>query len=173
MAKKRINSKAKGNRPERDVAQILSDYFNDKFSRVGVSSGARTKNSDLPEDSVQFYAGDIICPSGWKYSIECKSGYDNASLTTINATIDSFIEQAENDAVIAGKQPLILFKQSREPWVCMIKEEYKKCTTYVKYRDYFIYDFKEILEKKEDWYDKKNLGNIEKPVVTDDNCTDC
>lgn len=150
--KKKINGKAKGNRGELEIVKILNEHFNDEFARVGVTSGARIKNTRLPKDSIEFYCGDIITPKKFRYSIECKTGYSDVSLTQLNKTIDSFIVQAEEDASISGKEPCILFKQNRKPWLCLIKDEIKKCQTYIKYRDYFIYDLKEVLNKKTNWY---------------------
>lgn len=153
--KKRINSKKKGGNAELEIVHILRDHFNNQdFARVGVSSGARTKNSKLPVESLEFYSGDIITPSKFLYSVEVKCGYSDVSITTINKTIDSFIEQVEQDARISNKLPLILFKQNRKPWLAMIKEEYKRCQSYVKYKDYYIYDLKELFEKKENWFEE-------------------
>jgi uncharacterized protein YggU (UPF0235/DUF167 family) len=60
MAKKRINSKAKGSRAELELAKIFTKRFEQPFARVGVSSGARTKNTRLPINAIETFSGDII-----------------------------------------------------------------------------------------------------------------
>jgi Holliday junction resolvase len=75
-------SKTKGSSFEREIANELSDLYNESFVRTP-SSGAYVGGSNvarkeyLSEGQVQSFRGDIIPPDDWKYfNVECKSYAD-------------------------------------------------------------------------------------------------
>ena len=164
--KTRTNSKAKGSRFERKIANMFNEKFNTtEFSRTP-GSGAFATTHSLPEH-LQMY-GDLIAPKNFKYCIECKKGYKNIK---INHLIDyssqfwEFIEQCEKDSKKCGKEPMILFQQDRQPILAITQEKGFSGThdieghaPYVKFSrhettEYMILSFEHILDKWniQDW----------------------
>lgn len=122
MAK--INSKAKGNRVELELAKKLTERFDQEFKRVPMSGAWATnnKNSAIREDAVEVLAGDIMCPKKFKFSVESKGRAEFNFWDLIsdndNAEVDQWIAQAEADAKLVGKEPLIYVKvNNRKPFV--------------------------------------------------------
>jgi Holliday junction resolvase len=165
--KTRTNSKAKGSRFERKIANMFNEKFNTtEFSRTP-GSGAFATTHSLPEH-LQMY-GDLIAPKNFKYCIECKKGYKNIK---INHLIDyssqfwEFIEQCEKDSKKCGKEPMILFQQDRQPILAITQEkgfygthDIEGHAPYVKVgkhetTEYMILSFEHILEKWniQDWF---------------------
>lgn len=130
-----VNSKQKGNQWERDIANYLSKRFKDYLgveqgfwrrsdsgSRFGGSNQHR-KDTHLEEH--QGY-GDIVCPHDFRWTIEAKHYKEPLSLNAIikqdSKQLDKWLEQAEQDAKNAGKEPMLIVKYNRcEPFV-MVKE---------------------------------------------------
>tara|TARA_R110002124_G_C8733634_1_gene496835 strand:+ start:184 stop:711 length:528 start_codon:yes stop_codon:yes gene_type:complete len=121
--KKRVNSKAKGSTFERNIAKILNDRFNtSEFSR-SPGSGAFATTHTLPEH-LKIY-GDLITPQNFKYCIECKKGYNNLNLYSLYNNSSEwwgFLEQCQKDSDKCGKIPMVIFKQDRQPTLCIIPE---------------------------------------------------
>lgn len=126
--KKKLNSKDKGKRGERDLCKVLTKRFPDHkgFFRV-MGSGSLGGFSHLTEQAKEIFTGDIVCPEGFKFSIECKYGYDDIDLCTAledgNKTIDKFLSQAEKDAERVKKKPLLCWKKPRQNWLAFFKIE--------------------------------------------------
>jgi hypothetical protein len=118
--KKRINSKNKGNRAELELAKILIERFELPFARVGVSSGARPKQVRLDVKATETFTGDLIVPSGFRFSVECKAV--NASVDTFapSALFDKFLKQANDDAAGIGKLPMLCWKRNRKGWIVAV-----------------------------------------------------
>lgn len=111
---KRINSRTKGNSFERKVCNILNKRFNtDHFNR-SPGSGAYATIRNLPKE-YQIH-GDLITPSNFKFSIECKKGYNDVNIDSLlnkKSSIWKFIDQAINDSRKSNKLPLIVYQQDR------------------------------------------------------------
>lgn len=96
--------KAKGNNFERTIAKHLSMVFDANFERVPTSGamtgGVNAHVLDRMSDSQQLLLeGDLIPPDNlYNLKIECKTlkGINFSSFLTKNATLDSWIEQAES-----------------------------------------------------------------------------
>ena len=112
------NSKNKGN--------ILSERFSDftglesAFYRnpdSGSFFGGMNENrlSTHGEEHAKF--GDIICPSNFKFVVECKHYKSPPSLAAfINESIkdwNNWLEQAEQDAKNSNKEILLIIKYNR------------------------------------------------------------
>lgn len=121
-----MNSKNKGNAFERKIANLLSERFAErtgiaKSFRRSVDSGsffggknqARTQTHAV--DKATF--GDIICPPGFAYSVECKHYKECPSLANVMQQNvrdwDSWISQAEQDSKNSGKAMAIIVKYNR------------------------------------------------------------
>lgn len=160
MTKKKINSKKKGNRIELEFSKILSERFNKIFKRVPMSGafGTRNRNSNIREDAQEILSGDIICPKNFKFSIECKSRidfnfWDMLNEDTKHLDINDWIWQAENDAMISKKQPLIIIKiNNRKPFVLFPKKLYEGK---VIYENYTIMRFDYFLQMKDEFFWEK------------------
>jgi hypothetical protein len=151
--KKKINSGRKGKSRERDVAKILSMRFKTGFSR-SVGSGARTSQvANLPKHAKDTFSGDLVTPANFKFTVECKGGYDDIDLNSVfdggHSEIDSFLDQASTDAEGCGRIPLVVWKKNHKPYIAIIKTailpkqdwEYRLI-----YRDWSLVNFKELLE---------------------------
>lgn len=121
-----INSKNKGSSWERAFCKILKERFPEKdFSRVPASGAIFGKSNkekhSLAEDNVkEVLSGDIICPSDFRYSVECKS-YANISFWDLfneSSDLNSWINQCSEDANFVNKFPLLAVKiNNHKPFV--------------------------------------------------------
>lgn len=72
-------SKSKGKGFEREVANFLSELYDDSFTRVpdsGAFTGGRNahRRDRLTEGQIRAHKGDIIPPDNWKlFNVECKN----------------------------------------------------------------------------------------------------
>ena len=121
-----INSKQKGNSWERSVCKILKERFSGRdFSRVPTSGAFFGKTNkekrSLAEDNVkEVLSGDIICPSDFRFSVECKSYADISFWDLFNESSDlhSWIKQCKEDAEFVNKVPLLIVKiNNHKPFV--------------------------------------------------------
>jgi hypothetical protein len=169
MIKKRINSKRKGNSAELALAKILTERFGVPFARVGVSSGARPKQVKLDRQATETFTGDLIVPSGFKFSVESKSVNANVDLLDKSALLDKFLEQAANDAESIGKTPLLCWKRNRKGWIAAVPARAFQFTGailpayYVRYRDWLIGTLDTLLEVKSPcfWFTPVNSAEEE------------
>jgi hypothetical protein len=148
--KKKLNSKGKGNRVENEFAKVLSERFNIKFFRVPMSGGFSTvhKYDDLREDAREVLSGDLVCPKNFTFSVECKGRADFNFWDLLNENNDrtevkEWILQAEMEAELAKKKPLVLVKvNNRQPFAIFPREIHEAKLTYGKYSilrfDYFL-----------------------------------
>jgi len=124
--KKKINGKKKGNRTELELTKILTDRFKKSFSRT-VGSGARWSQANLPKHAAEVFSGDIVVPKNFKFAIESKGGYDNIDLGAVFVTgsrdLETFFEQALDDAKRCGRKPMLCWKRSRKPWMAFVFSE--------------------------------------------------
>jgi hypothetical protein len=124
--KPKVKSKRKGNRVELELCKKLTEHFGEEFSR-SVGSGNRWGQVNyLPEHARKTLVGDICVPEKFKWVIECKGGYDkdvdfSSVLDGGCARIDEFIEQSLHDHEQCGRLPIIFWKRSRKPWICMAR----------------------------------------------------
>ena len=122
--KRRINSKNKGNRAELELAKILTKRFGLPFARVGVSSGARPKQVKLDGSAKQVFTSDLVTPSGFRFSVECKSVNKDVDLLHQSALLDKFLKQAADDAASIEKIPFLCWKRHRKGWIAVLPERY-------------------------------------------------
>ncbi|QPX63122.1 putative holliday junction resolvase [Campylobacter phage F336] len=161
-------SKSKGNTFERTVAKMLSDNYADVFNvaqsfQRNISSGSVFGGSNsyrgmnvLNEHT--FYAGDIICPSEFKYTIECKH---YATAPSFNSLIiqecaqwDKWILQVEADCEISNKLPMLVVKYDNIKPFVFIKHNFGGFI--FKYKDYYVYNFEMFIKE----YKKELINNV-------------
>lgn len=123
--KKRIHSKRKGNKFERDICKLLNERFDTKEFERSPNSGAYASTHNLPE-YLKLY-GDLITPINFKYTIECKKGYNNISFYNFlrydSPDFWNLVKQSEKDSNQSGKPLLLIIKQDRKPALAVIKED--------------------------------------------------
>lgn len=111
----KINSKSKGGRFERKIAEMFNKRFStNEFCRTP-GSGAFATTHSLPE-YLKIY-GDLITPKGFKFIIECKSGYNKESLYSIlnpKSELNKMIAQAVRDSKKSSKNFLLIIGQDRQ-----------------------------------------------------------
>lgn len=147
-----INSKQKGNSWERALCKILKERFLGKdFSRVPTSGAFFGKSNkekrSLAEDNVkEVLSGDIICPSNFRFSIECKS-YANISFWDLfneSSDLHSWIKQCSEDAAFVNKDPLLVVKINNHKPFAVIK---LGCDGYIfEHRGFFFYNLDDLLK---------------------------
>lgn len=118
--KKRKNSRTKGNAFERKICKLLNEFFNTTEFMRSPGSGAFSTTHNLP-DHLKF-SGDLITPKTFKYTIECKKGYNKENLGSLfdnKSNIGSFIAQAEKDSQKINKNFLLILQQDRKNILCL------------------------------------------------------
>jgi hypothetical protein len=161
--KKKVNGKKKGNRTELDLTKILTERFKSPFSRT-VGSGSRWSQATLPQHAKEVFSGDLIVPKGFKFAIESKGGYDSIDIGSIfltgNKELETFFDQATEDAKRCNRKPMLCWKRTRKPWIAfVIKEEiknieFKYAITYGKWTGIAL---EHLLKLEDDFFiDKEN-----------------
>jgi|TARA_B100001094_G_scaffold322758_1_gene372565 hypothetical protein len=113
-----MNSNKKGKSWELEASHLLQEYFGGTFNRVP-RSGAMFGGKNIKyakgqrKDVKEIMSGDIICPEDFPFSVEAKS-YGSFNFSKLydgkSKVLDEWIEQADSDAVLSDREPLILMK---------------------------------------------------------------
>ena len=122
-SKKKINSRAKGNRFENKVAKTLNDRFDTKEFCRTPGSGAFATTHSLPE-YLKVY-GDLITPEKFKFIIECKKGYDGEQVSDLlnpKSSISKMIAQAHRDSKKSSRKFLLIIGQNRQEPVAITNQ---------------------------------------------------
>ena len=117
--RKKKNSKDKGKRGELQLVKILNDRFDGGFSRVVGSGNRWGQTAYVTKD----YIGDLVVPEGFKYTIECKFGYDIDLYKCLCGRIkllDGFLKQATRDADKINMIPMLCWKKDRCDWLAFL-----------------------------------------------------
>lgn len=119
-----VNSKDKGNRLERQVSTLLSEWAGAKFMRTPMS-GAIHNFKD------KRVVSDIVAPlsiGNWPFSIECKNTENNWELNTYiegTATFWKQWAQAWDDSQREQLLPMLVFsKNYRDIFVTITEDAY-------------------------------------------------
>lgn len=127
-------SKNKGKTFERDIANYLSELYDDSFTRVpqsGAYVGGQNafRKEQLSENQIRGFKSDIIPPDGWGHlNVECKSYADfpfHQLLQDKNIPIlETWIQQTY-DAADEGDFNLIIMKFNRKGKYVMYELKHK------------------------------------------------
>ena len=106
-------SKAKGNRYERRVAKLLTEYTSVNFRRIP-SSGAFNKFKGVTV-AEHVFSGDIVCDrTDFRFSVEAKSqkvfSFQAILKDPDNCAFTKWWKQCVEDAQAVSKVPMLLFK---------------------------------------------------------------
>lgn len=117
-------SKAKGNRFEYEIRDLLNKIYDTKeFARTPGSGaimgrGNFAKRQGLSEDVQNTLGSDLICPSWFPFSVEAKNYADSPVYHTIiggqDLKLNHWLGEACFDAKNLGKIPLLFFKTTRK-----------------------------------------------------------
>lgn len=144
-------SKAKGNRFEYAIRDLLNKVFDTKEFARTPGSGAimgrsnfskRAGMSDAAKDTL---SADMICPSWFPYSIEAKNYADKPIYHTMihsyDPTLDGWLGEALCDAKNSNKIPFLFFNTTRKGSFIALPELIAKHMTvgnHLVYRDWRI-----------------------------------
>jgi len=113
--KKKLNSRAKGNRFENKIAKQLNERFDTKEFCRTPGSGAFATTHKLPE-YLKVY-GDLITPEKFKFIIECKKGYNEQQVSDLfnpKSIISNMVSQADRDSRKSSRKFLLIIGQNRK-----------------------------------------------------------
>ncbi len=154
------NGKNKGNTFERKIANLLSKRFE---SKLGMQQGFRRN-----PDSGSFFGGtnrarvnthntelasfgDLICPTTFLYSVECKHYKTAPTFTAIVAgnvkQWDGWISQAQQDARNSNRQMLLIVKYNGVDEIVFVEQENKQLTLKLVYKGLFVYTLDDFLSQ--------------------------
>ena len=113
-------SKNYGKGFEYEIRDVLREATGiQSFERVPTSGawigGKNAYKAQTGRDDVtEIMAGDIICPQGWRWTVECKN-HENVPFHQLflgegSKTVDSFLAQIYDAAKTARKEPLLVMK---------------------------------------------------------------
>ena len=100
-------SKIKGSAYEAKIKRYLNSHLNFEFERMPLSG------------AIEYLKGDLWTPhdtAAWPYCIECKHYKDiqwNNLLTAKTTDLLNFWRQAEREAEVMKKKPLLIFRWNR------------------------------------------------------------
>ena len=143
--KPRINSRAKGNTFERNVARKLNERFDtNEFCRTP-GSGAFATTHKLPQHLKVH--GDLITPENFKFVIEAKRGYDIKfeDMWKPKSDLYKFIDQAERDGKAASKPWLLIYKKDRQKEVIITETKFPAGETALIQQKYYVYLLEDAL----------------------------
>jgi len=158
-----VNGKQKGNKFERDIANMLSERFE---SVTGVEKGFRRNpdsgsffggtnihRTEIYDTDYALY-GDLICPRNFAYSIECKHYKKapplNAVLTQKVTQWDGWLKQAVQDATVSEKQMLMIVKYNNTETMAFVDGLLPEINPIIFYDAYHAYTLKDLLTLNDD-----------------------
>ena len=109
--KKKVNSRAKGNRFENKIARELNERFDTKEFCRTPGSGAFATTHTLPE-YLKVY-GDLITPENFKFIIECKKGYNEEQVSDLFNTKSNICKMIDRDSKKSSREFLLFIGQDR------------------------------------------------------------
>ena len=122
-------SKIKGSAYEAKIRDLLTKELNIEFKRMPLSG------------SIEYLKGDLWTPhdtAAWPYCIECKHYKEvnwNGLLTATSSDLLNFWRQAQREAEVMKKKPLVIYRWNRsKDYVCWDDEveieNYIKCSVF-------------------------------------------
>ena len=163
--KKKKDSKDMGTRGERDLILSFAARFPDKpFYRVVGSGNRWAQVKDLGHNK-EVFTGDIVPPPDFKFTIECKYGYENIELMSIfsdgHKMVEEWIKQSQKQADSIGKQPLLCWRKPHFSWLAFLPKEVFKLVKpkpkyHMTYRHLHVTSLSILLSQPDSfWFDVK------------------
>lgn len=160
----KMTAKSKGNTFERKISKLLSDRFKaltglDQSFRRNIDSGSFFGGSNqrrkITHDLDNACFGDIMCPVGFKFSLECKHYKTPPGLGVIVASKskqwDGWLEQAEQDSENSGKRLMVIIKYNNIEEFVFLKESIDIDSIF-NYGVYKAYRLSDLLNLPDDFF---------------------
>lgn len=160
-----VNGKQKGNKFERDIANMFSEHFAaytgiEKAFRRNPDSGSFFGGTNIDRkdvyDTEWAIYGDLICPRNFNFSVECKHYKTPPTFTSIVkqkvSEWDEWIGQARQDAEASEKDMLLIIKYNNTE-VFTFTDPHVLDTDYVlEYNGAHMRPLKNIMEQKNSFF---------------------
>jgi hypothetical protein len=160
-----VQSKQKGNTFERKIANRLSERFEKvtgilkAFTRnqnSGSFFGASNQKRMQTHDVSKAEFGDIIAPSNFLFSVECKHYKTPPTFASIiaqhNSTLNEWIGQAEQDATNAKKMMCVIMKFNNVPETVILKTLFGTLKPMINYKEYYIVSLDDFLKQDDSFF---------------------
>ena len=151
--KPKVNSKRKGATFERKIAHTLNERFGtNEFCRTP-GSGAFGSTHQLPQHLIVH--GDLITPEKFRFTIECKNGYNLEidDIFKVSSDFHKFIDQAKYDAAKAHREWMVIYKKNRRKELAIVNHKVGNLKSYLAVGDkYYIYLLKDLLSMPDDYW---------------------
>jgi len=157
-APSKTNGKSKGNSFERKIANTLSDRFKeflgqDKGFRRNPDSGSffggANKARVRTHNTEHAAFGDLICPSAFRFSIECKHYKSAPAFSAVVsgkvAQWDKWIGQAEQDSAQSNRNFLLIIKYNNVEEFAFFDRELPTLQQCLRYKDKYGYRLVDVL----------------------------
>ncbi len=156
--RKGINSGDKGKRTERLLVDLMNNRFGGGFSR-SIGSGNRVEQVfNMPKHAKDTFTGDLVCPENFRFTLECKGGYDDIDLNFVfakgHSQIDAFLTQADEEAD-CGRKPILVWKKNRKPWISFVRTDelpHLNWNYRLIYREWSAVPLLKLLELPDEWF---------------------
>ena len=166
IKKKKRNSKSKGDRGALEICKLLTARFGKEFTKTPASGARWAQVRYQPHFARLTTSGDIVNPTeDFRFTIECKHGYDHIDFRSIfdngSTDLDAFLEQVTNDSNRTAKEPLLVWRSVRKPWLAFVRSyilSEKQFKYKMTYREWTCVSLEEFL-KLEDGFFHNNPCN--------------
>lgn len=158
MVTKKVNGKNKGSGFERKMAILLSARFESltgipsSFRRnpdSGAFYGGSNKSRTATHNTEHANFGDLICPTTFNFSVECKH-YKTAP--TFSAIVtgevkqwDGWIAQCDQDSEQSSKAPLLIIKYNNVQEFVFVNQTVSELTPCFTYKGKVAYKLQDLL----------------------------
>ena len=164
-----VNGKQKGNKFERDIANMFSERFRDytgieKSFRRNPDSGSffggtNVERKEIYDTEFAIY-GDLICPRNFNFTVECKHYKSPPSVNQILKQDikewDDWISQAWQDAEACGKEPLIIIRYNRTETLTITKPDFISSAAIILYKDVEVHRLEQLLLEENSFFFTEN-----------------
>lgn len=122
--KRKNTSKSQGNRGENNLAKVLKNRFIGKSFFRCLGSGNRGSQVELTEEIKGVFTADLVCPTNFKFVVECKYGYTDIELCGIFSGgikfFDEWLEKVRGEADSLNKHPMLCWRKPYQKWLTFI-----------------------------------------------------
>ena len=163
--KKKVNGKQKGNKFEREIANIFSERFaaytgiEQSFRRnpdSGSFFGGKNVARAETHDTDWAVYGDLICPKAFRFVVECKNYKKPPTFKSlIDDNIsewDGWLEQVRADARACGKYPLLIIKYNNVPTFVLVDWSVLKGEYVIDYGGARVFPIATLLEQDDPFF---------------------
>lgn len=160
-----MNSKNKGNGFERKIAKVLSERFSaclgkENAFRRNIDSGSyfggRNQSRMATHDLEKAEFGDIVAPTHFLFSVECKHYKAPPSFSAIVeqkcALLDGWIAKAKQDAANSGRKMCLIMKFNNVKETVLLEKLFGNLVAIMTYKGYPIVALETFLAENDDHF---------------------